>query len=165
MGCWRSTTRVPGAATSLSGRDENVDPLKYAKAAAAVGVSVIDEVQARNRLVVRPSKFARRVTLHTPMSSVALRAACMQCVRQAIRGERVIGTLPTAPGFTPGDIPDDAEENFHTWFVILTARLTTAGRRHTKPGRRMRAAGSEMDGGSISTNIPNETHRWMDRRD
>ncbi|HEX4858690.1 MAG TPA: PhoX family phosphatase [Usitatibacteraceae bacterium] len=94
---------------------------KYAKAAAAVGVSVIEVRQAATGWeVVRPSRYARRITLATPaeLQGPARGAAAMRTAADP-DGVRVTGTFANcACGFTPWGTYLSCEENFHSWFVM-----------------------------------------------
>jgi secreted PhoX family phosphatase len=100
---------------------------KFRKAGNGVGVSII-EVRRRGAAweVVRPSRFARRLTLFTPMhlggparGDVQLRTATDP------RGEVVIGTFANcACGFTPWGTYLSCEENFHSWFVKPSGNRT-----------------------------------------
>ncbi|MBL8514247.1 MAG: DUF839 domain-containing protein, partial [Betaproteobacteria bacterium] len=94
---------------------------KYRKAAAAVGVSIIEVKQMKQGWsVVRPSKLARRVTLHTPtMLGGPARGALAMRTSADPKGERIIGTFANcACGFTPWGTYLTCEENFHAWFVM-----------------------------------------------
>lgn len=135
---------------------------KYAKAAAAVGVSVIEVKSAGTGWkVVRPSKFARRVTLHTPMS-IGGPARGVHAMRTAgdPKGERVIGTFANcACGFTPWGTYLTCEENFHAWFVMPNG---TPDRWQKAYQTRKTHASRwfEMDERFNLDKHPNETHRF-----
>ncbi len=94
---------------------------KFAKAGAAVGLSIV-EVKAGTKgwQVVRPSKLARKVSLHTPIA-IGGPARGVPAMRTAAdpKGERVIGTYANcACGFTPWGTYLSCEENFHSWFAM-----------------------------------------------
>jgi hypothetical protein len=95
-------------------------PAKFAKAGNAVGVSIIELRRgARGWEVVRPSRFARRLTLFTPMG-IGGPARGHSAMRTAadLGGVRVIGTFANcACGITPWGTYLTCEENFHSWFV------------------------------------------------
>lgn len=92
---------------------------KVAKSKAAHGVSVIEVKQENNRWqVVRPSRWARRITADTPCR-IAGPASGHPAMRTAFdrRGEVVLGTLNNcAMGYTPWGTYLTCEENFNGYF-------------------------------------------------
>jgi uncharacterized protein len=93
---------------------------KVLKAQHAVGVSVIEVVLKEGRWqVVRPSKYARRVTARTPcrISGPAGGHALMRTAADA-QGRTVLGTYNgCAHGWTPWGTYLTCEENWHVNFV------------------------------------------------
>lgn len=92
---------------------------KVAKSQAAHGVSVIEVRQDKGQWrVVRPSRWARRITASTPCR-VAGPAAGNPALRTAFdpRGEVILGTLNNcAMGHTPWGTYLTCEENFNGYF-------------------------------------------------
>jgi secreted PhoX family phosphatase len=93
---------------------------KVAKSQCTVGVSVIEvRMEAGRWQVVRPSKYARRVTARTPclVSGPAAGHALLRTAADP-SGRRVIGTFGgCAHGWTPWGTYLTCEENFQFYFV------------------------------------------------
>ncbi len=108
---------------------------KVKKAQAAVGVSVI-EVEAAGKgqgwRVVRPSKYARRITANTPMAigGPAHGHALMQTEADP-KGVEILGTLNNcANGKTPWGTYLTCEENFDGYFVNDSGTLSDNEKRY-----------------------------------
>ena len=98
---------------------QNWSAEKVAKAQAAMGVSVIEIVNRGNSWeVVRPSRFARRVTATTPMLITGpARGHARLRTRDDASGAVVLGTVNNcAHGFTPWGTYLTCEENFNGYF-------------------------------------------------
>jgi uncharacterized protein len=95
---------------------------KVRKAQAAVGVSVIEvRLQGARWEVVRPSRYARRITAYTPcaISGPAAGAPSM-CTAADPSGREVLGTYNgCANGWTPWGTYLSCEENWQFHFVNL----------------------------------------------
>jgi secreted PhoX family phosphatase len=101
---------------------------KARKSQAAHGVSMV-EVRFRNGTwqVVRPSRFARRLTAYTPMriSGPAMGHESMKTAADP-SGRRVLGTLNNcAHGFTPWGTYLTCEENWNGYFSNETGDVTS----------------------------------------
>lgn len=107
----------------------NWDAEKTRKSLAAHGVSVIEVKRVRGRRkdrkkrgaeweVVRPSRYARRITGYTPMRVAGPAAGDPRLVTSADpTGRRVLGTLNNcAMGYTPWGTYLACEENFNGYF-------------------------------------------------
>ncbi len=93
---------------------------KVAKSQAAHGVSIIEvQVGASGWEVVRPSRYARRITGNTPMQiSGPARGHPMMRTAADPEGVRVLGTLNNcAHGYTPWGTYLTCEENFIGYFA------------------------------------------------
>ena len=93
---------------------------KLRKAQNAVGCAVIEvRHEAGQWKVVRPSRYARRITSHTPISiSGPARGSALMRTAADPAGVEVLGTLSNcANGFTPWGTYLTCEENFHSHFA------------------------------------------------
>ena len=98
---------------------QNWSAEKVAKAQAANGVSVIEvKAGAAGWEIVRPSKYARRITANTPMIvSGPARGNAMMRTRDDASGAVVLGTMNNcAHGVTPWGTYLTCEENFSGYF-------------------------------------------------
>ncbi|ELY3465661.1 PhoX family phosphatase [Cronobacter universalis] len=100
--------------------DANWSADKALKGQNAMGVSVIEVKKASQGWeVVRPSSFARRITVNTPMkiTGPALHNPLMQTADDP-KGETILGTMQNcANGFTPWGTYLTCEENWSDIFV------------------------------------------------
>ncbi len=134
---------------------------KVLKAQNAVGVSVIEvELKVNDWQIVRPSRYARRVTARTPcrISGPAAGHALMKTAADP-RGETVLGTYNgCAHGWTPWGTYLTCEENWHANFV-------NGGATPDEQRYRLRARGfgyrwEEHDPRFDAAHHPNEPHRF-----
>ena len=98
---------------------QNWSAEKVAKAQAALGVSIVEVAAGANGWdVVRPSKFARRITANTPMLIMGpARGHAMMRTKDDASGAVVLGTINNcAHGFTPWGTYLTCEENFNGYF-------------------------------------------------
>ncbi len=108
---------------------------KVLKAQAAVGVSVIeveDAGKGRGWRVVRPSKYARRITANTPIGigGPARGHALMKTEADPL-GVEILGTLNNcANGKTPWGTYLTCEENFDGYFVNESGTLSDNEKRY-----------------------------------
>ena len=101
------------------GGQQNWSAEKVAKSQAAHGVSIIEVTQGTTGWdVVRPSKFARRITATTPMMITGpARGHAMMRTRDDASGAVVLGTVNNcAHGVTPWGTYLTCEENFNGYF-------------------------------------------------
>lgn len=134
---------------------------KAAKAMAASGVSVI-EVELRNGAwqVVRPSRYARRITATTPctVSGPAAGHALMRTAQDP-SGRLVLGTFAgCAHGWTPWGTYLTCEENFQDRFVNAGTR-SALQQRDLIPAR-SRARWEGADERFDAAKHPNEPNRF-----
>ncbi|HEV7476417.1 MAG TPA: alkaline phosphatase PhoX, partial [Burkholderiales bacterium] len=135
---------------------------KVLKAQHAVGVSVIEVVQEKNQWeVVRPSKYARRITARTPCR-VGGPAAGHSLMRTANDpgGTIIHGTYAgCAHGWTPWGTYLTCEENWHIYFVNGGAISADQQRYSITPkGRNTRW--QEHDERFDAARHPNELNRF-----
>ena len=106
---------------------------KVRKSQAAHGVSVIEVQMDRDRWrVIRPSRYARRVTAATPMGLTGPAAGhpWMQTAADPA-GRTVLGTMSNcAMGYTPWGTYLTCEENFQFYFVNDSGRVPALQQRY-----------------------------------
>ncbi|MEQ6291317.1 PhoX family phosphatase [Vogesella sp. GCM10023246] len=106
---------------------------KVKKAQAAVGVSVIEvEATAKGWQVVRPSKYARRITANTPIAiGGPARGNALMKTEADPQGVEILGTFQNcASGPTPWGTYLTCEENFDGVFVNESGNLTELEKRY-----------------------------------
>jgi secreted PhoX family phosphatase len=134
---------------------------KVLKAQAAVGVSVIEVMFDKEWKVVRPSKYARRITARTPcrISGPAAGHPLMRTEADP-RGETILGTYNgCAHGWTPWGTYLTCEENWHNQFVN-GARITPDQQRYRLSARGRGYRWHEHDGRFDAERHPNEFNRF-----
>lgn len=135
---------------------------KLKKAQNAVGASVIEVKRNRNGWqVVRPSKYARRITSRTPMSigGPARGSALMQTAADP-NGVEVFGTHSNcANGFTPWGTYLTCEENIHSHFAIPSDKATPKQLRY-RTAKRSGYRWHDFDERFNIDKHPNEFHRF-----
>ena len=106
---------------------------KVRKSQAAHGVSMVEvKLNGSTWDVVRPSRYARRLTAYTPMrvSGPAARHPLMQTAADA-SGRTVLGTLNNcAHGYTPWGTYLTCEENFNGYFSLENGTPTNHQNRY-----------------------------------
>jgi secreted PhoX family phosphatase len=135
---------------------------KVRKAQNAHGVSVIEvRLGAGGWRVVRPSRYARRITAATPIaiSGPAAGSAAMRTAADS-SGREVLGTLNNcAHGYTPWGTYLTCEENWDGYFAssaVLTADQRRQGIRAQGRGYRWHEHDERFDAGKH----PNEPNRF-----
>ncbi len=134
---------------------------KVRKAQAAVGVSVIEvRLQGARWEVVRPSKYARRITAYTPcaISGPAAGAASMRTAADPA-GREVLGTYNgCANGWTPWGTYLTCEENWQFHFV--NAGTVSPGERRYGLGKGRGYGWETFDERFDAARHPNEPNRF-----
>jgi secreted PhoX family phosphatase len=135
---------------------------KVAKAQASHGVSVVEIAEIAGRWdLVRPSRYARRVTATTPMrlAGPVARSALVRTTDDA-SGMTVLGTFANcAHGHTPWGTYLACEENWHNYFVQPNA----ADAHEQRYGINARGGGfrwNEFDPRFDVARNPNEPNRF-----
>ena len=135
---------------------------KVLKAQNAVGVSVIEVIfDGSHWNLVRPSKYARRITARTPCR-ISGPAAGHSSMRTAAdpEGKLVLGTYNgCAHGWTPWGTYLTCEENFHNMFVN-PASMTAEQRRYRMPSRSRGSRWEQHDERFDAARHPNEFNRF-----
>ncbi|MBL8346647.1 MAG: PhoX family phosphatase [Rubrivivax sp.] len=136
---------------------------KVRKAQAAHGVAVIEvEQQAGRWTIVKPSRWARRITANTPMAlgGPAAGHALMQTAADPA-GRRVLGTLNNcASGITPWGTYLTCEENFIFYFKGPDQPDAHQARWGLRKGDPVGYRWHEHDERFNATQHPNETNRF-----
>ena len=136
-------------------------PEKVKKAQAAHGVAVIEiELQAGRWQMVRPSRYARRITANTPCA-VGGPAAGHALLRTAAdpAGRSVLGTLGNCAGSrTPWGTYLTAEENWSNYFTA--ADVPTAHEKRWNIAKATWYRWPEHDTRFDTVRVPNEPNRF-----
>ena len=136
---------------------------KVRKSQAAHGVSVIEVRRRGNRWeVVRPSRYARRITAASPMrlSGPASGDALLKTAADP-SGLSVLGTLNNcANGFTPWGTYLTCEENWNGYFVNRSGAIPEAQRRYGISAKGAGYRWHEFDLRFDAATQPNEPHRF-----
>lgn len=136
---------------------------KVAKSKAAHGVSVIEVKLENDRWqVVRPSRFARRISADTPMqiSGPAARSKYLKTAADP-SGARVLGTLNNcANGHTPWGTFLTCEENWSFYFVNSSGNLSDQEKRYGITQQGLRYRWHEHDERFDTAKYPNEVNRF-----
>ncbi len=136
---------------------------KVAKAKAAQGVSVI-EVKLENNAwkVVRPSRFARRITADTPMQITGPAAASdAMKTPEDPSGTSVLGTFANcANGHTPWGTYLTCEENWNFYFSKRSGKISAAEKRYGLNNKGVDFRWYEHDPRFDLDHSPNEANRF-----
>jgi secreted PhoX family phosphatase len=136
---------------------------KVRKSQAAHGVSVIEVQMDRDRWrVIRPSRYARRVTAATPMGLTGPAAGhpWMQTAADPA-GRTVLGTMSNcAMGYTPWGTYLTCEENFQFYFVNDSGRVPALQQRYDINERGGGYRWHEFDERFDAARHPNEPNRF-----
>jgi secreted PhoX family phosphatase len=136
---------------------------KVRKSQAAHGISVIEVRLAGDRWsIVRPSRYARRVTAATPMGLTGPAAghAWMQTAADPA-GRTALGTMSNcAMGYTPWGTYLTCEENFQFYFVNRSDRVPARQRRYGITERGGGYRWHEFDERFDAARHPNEPNRF-----
>ncbi len=136
---------------------------KVAKCQAAHGVSIIEVKRERGEWnVVRPSKYARRITATTPMRLTGPAAGSDYLKTEADpSGTRVNGTLNNcACGRTPWGTYLTCEENFNFYFVDPSGSNLPDRRRYGINAQGLGYRWHEFDARFDMVKHPNEVNRF-----
>lgn len=137
---------------------------KVAKSQAAHGVSVIEVAeQADGRWdLVRPSRFARRITAATPCAlSGPARGHKLMRTAADPKGERILGTLNNcASGMTPWGTYLTCEENFMGYFRGPNRPDAHQKRWDMRPGEARAGGWPDFDTRFDAIDNPNEPNRF-----
>jgi secreted PhoX family phosphatase len=138
-------------------------PEKVAKSQAAHGVSVIEVALAGDRwTVVRPSRYARRITARTPMrlDGPAAGHAWLQTANDPT-GRLALGTLNNcAHGVTPWGTYLTCEENFNGYFANRSGSIPALQKRYGITDKGSGYRWHEHDERFDAARHPNEPNRF-----
>ena len=136
---------------------------KVAKSKAAHGVSVIEvKLESGAWKVVRPSRFARRISADTAMqlSGPAAGSAHLKTAADP-SGVRVLGTLNNcANGYTPWGTYLTCEENWSFYFVNSSGNMSPLEKRYGITQQGLRYRWHEFDERFDGAKHPNEVNRF-----
>lgn len=138
---------------------------KVKKSQNAMGISII-EVKKNNGEweVVRPSKYARRITPQTPMQLTgAARGNALMKTAADPKGELVLGTMQNcANGETPWGTYLTCEENWSDIFVRESGNFTALDKRYgiMQKSKEDKYRWHEFDDRFNTDKTPNEPHRF-----
>ena len=138
---------------------------KVKKSQNAMGISVIEIKKVNQQWeVVRPSKYARRITPHTPMTLTgpAKNNDLMKTAADPL-GELVLGTMQNcANGETPWGTYLTCEENWSDIFVRESDNFTALDKRYgiMKKEKEDKYRWNEFDERFNTDKNPNEPHRF-----
>lgn len=135
---------------------------KVKKCLNGVGVSVIEVKKTGGKWqVVRPSKYARRITAQTPISiGGPARGSPLMQTEADPRGEEVLGTYSNcANGFTPWGTYLTCEENIHSQFAMPSGKQNAKQLRSLLRNR-SGARWFEFEERFNADKHPNEFHRF-----
>ncbi|MCW9710295.1 PhoX family phosphatase [Avibacterium sp. 21-586] len=138
---------------------------KVKKSQNAMGTSIIEIKKKDGEWeVVRPSKYARRITPHTPMqlTGPARGNKLMQTAADP-KGELVLGTMQNcANGETPWGTYLTCEENWSDIFVRESGEFTALDKRYgiMKKEKEDKYRWNEFDDRFHTDKTPNEPHRF-----
>ena len=136
---------------------------KVGKSQAAHGVSLIEvRLDGDRWTVVRPSRYARRITAATPigLSGPAAGHAWLQTTADPT-GRTALGTINNcASGHTPWGTYLTCEENFNAYFVNRSGNLPALQQRYGLNDRGLGYRWHEFDGRFDAALHPNEPNRF-----
>jgi secreted PhoX family phosphatase len=136
---------------------------KVRKSQAAHGVSVIEvRLDGDQWTVVRPSRYARRITATTPigLSGPAAGHPWLQTTADPT-GRTALGTINNcASGHTPWGTYLTCEENFNAYFVNRSGNLPALQQRYGLNDRGLGYRWHEFDGRFDAALHPNEPNRF-----
>lgn len=136
---------------------------KARKGQNAMGVSIV-EVHKSNTgwQVVRPSRYARRITVNTPMRITGpARGHKLMKTHADSRGERVLGTMQNcANGQTPWGTYLTCEENWSDIFARPSGKITDLEKRYGIKDKEKEYLWSTVDPRFNTDVTPNEPNRF-----
>lgn len=141
----------------------NWDLNKARKGQNAMGVSVVEVRRSGNGWeIVRPSAYARRITVNTPMSiSGPARGHALMKTAADSRGATVLGTMQNcANGKTPWGTYLTCEENWSDIFTKPSGNMTALEERYGIGREEKEYLWSGVDNRFNSDKNPNEANRF-----